>query len=213
MQSVASQVIPAHKHTSKEYLNALQKKHDISTFTRSVVRHATVSDLKPLGPFIGSLTAATGPQEGYDIFPPQGEGVTVYDERYFSTASADTAKKRREAMAGGRRGRARQQEGIGIDPVHFLQTLEVIFGLPEDDRQRNEVLAFLQSPEGSGAVRQLEVRTNSGKRKLYLIYLFVEMGPTTYRVHQPVPKCQDLSLSTCKSETATASWISRSKCG
>ncbi|CAG8643256.1 12115_t:CDS:10, partial [Acaulospora colombiana] len=52
----------------------------------SVARHATVSDLKPLGPFIGSLTAAVGTQEPYDIFPPQGEGVTTYDEQYFSTA-------------------------------------------------------------------------------------------------------------------------------
>jgi Transcriptional repressor TCF25 len=126
------------------------------SFLRSVIRHAIVSDLKPLAPFIGSILSALGPQEGYDVMQPEGEGVTVYDDEYFSTASAETAKRRREGLSGGRRGG--RNDTIEIDLVEFLEMLEAVLALGIDEPRRNETLGALQEGNGAGVVRQLEVR-------------------------------------------------------
>ena len=113
--------------------------------------------MKPLATFVGSLHALYGPQDGYDIVPPQGDGVTTYDETYFSTASAETAKKRRDGrVAGQRRGRRGQGERIEIDPAEFLQMLEdlLTFGAEE---ARDELLGTLQDGPGAHVAAQMEV--------------------------------------------------------
>jgi hypothetical protein len=133
------------------------------SFVKSVVRHAIVSDLKPLAPFIGSILSALGPQEGYDIVRPDGEGVTAYDEQYFSTASAKTAKKRREGPSGGRR---RGRDEVEVDPFQLLDVLEraLTFDADIGERGRNEILGLMQ--QGNG-VRVLEVRTSLFWRRIF----------------------------------------------
>jgi hypothetical protein len=132
---------------------------DTDRFVKSVIRHAIVSDLKPLATFVGSLHALHGPQDGYDIVPPPGEGVTTYDEAYFSIASAETAKRRRDGQAAGqRRGRRGQHDRIEIDPTEFLQMLEDVLSVDMEAERRDEVLRALQEGPGANVVVQLEVR-------------------------------------------------------
>ncbi|KAG8786089.1 hypothetical protein FRC20_008568 [Serendipita sp. 405] len=130
---------------------------DTTSSIDAIVRHAIVSDLKPLAPFVGSILATIGPQEVYDIVTPKAPGTTVYDEQYFSLANAESAKKRREAQnPNQRRGRTARNDGIQVDPVEFLQMLEEIFVLDPDDQRRQQILRALGDPPGSEVVRQLE---------------------------------------------------------
>ncbi|CCA72455.1 hypothetical protein PIIN_06391 [Serendipita indica DSM 11827] len=131
----------------------------VEAFIDSVLRHAIVSDMKPLAPFVGSLIASLGPQEPYDIVPPKGPGVTLYNDAYFASASAETARKRREglaARAGGGGGRRRGQgDRIEVDPIEFLQMLEAVLTFEAGER-REEILGALQQGPGQNVVRQLE---------------------------------------------------------
>ncbi|KIM32756.1 hypothetical protein M408DRAFT_186122 [Serendipita vermifera MAFF 305830] len=133
---------------------------DADSFVQSVIRHAIVSDMKPLAPFIGSLHALHGPQQGFDIVPPLGDGVTMYDEAYFSSANPETAKKRRDGRAAGqRRGRGRGgEQRIEVDPTEFLQMLEDILAVDMEHQRRDDVLRALQDGPGANVVVQLEVR-------------------------------------------------------
>jgi hypothetical protein len=163
------------------------------SFVKSVVRHAIVSDLKPLAPFIGSILSALGSQEGYDIVQPEGEGVTVYDDQYFSTASAETAKKRREGLSGGQQ---RRRERIEVDPIEFLEGLERVLAFDVDERTRNEVLGALQQGNGASIVRILEVRTGfapeAGFSRSFCSAGFVNI--------QNLPSSSQMQRRTCASQ-------------
>ena len=190
--------------------------NDADAIIKSIIRHAIVSDMKPLAPFVGSLHALHGPQDGYDIVPPKGEGVTVYDEAYFSTANAETAKKRREGRtAGQRRGRGRggQNERIEIDPTEFLQMLEDVLAFEMEPQRRDDVLRALQEGPGANVVLQLEV--------MFQICPFgcpaskdpplLALGSSAPGFRGTISKCQGVSFATSRAETPPGSRSSRSR--
>jgi hypothetical protein len=171
--------------SSSNYQTLHSNSIDADRFVKSVIRHAIVSDLKPLAIFVGSLHALHGPQDGYDIVPPQGEGVTTYDEVYFSMANAETAKRRRDGQAaGGRGGRRREQnERIEIDPTEFLQMLEDVLGAGAEAARRDDVLRALQDGPGATVVVQLEVRiTSPSSSRNTRLNSLLALGPSTPRL-------------------------------
>ncbi|KAG8832450.1 hypothetical protein FRC17_001323 [Serendipita sp. 399] len=149
LQSVATQIKPT-TDPDKHSLG------DSTSFVDAVIRHAIVSDLKALSPFIGSILASIGPQEAYDIVTPKVPGTTVYDVEYLSLANAESARKRREAQTQGQGRRGARNNTAGVDPVEFLQGLEALLTLEPGDRTREQLLRGLQDQRSNGIVRQME---------------------------------------------------------
>lgn len=132
-----------------------------SRWRTTILRHANIADIKALAPFLGSILAHFGSQDAYDPFPPEGDGVTYYNEAYLSQASADTAKKRQQQQQQQQQPGGRRRRGgagmVDIDPIDILQTLEAILSLDMDADRRAQMLGVLQEGHGATIVRQLEV--------------------------------------------------------
>ena len=119
------------------------------------MRHAIVSDIKVLAPFIGPLTASAG-QYSYDPVPPVEPYASSYDEAYFSSAAPDPGRgKAAERAAAARTGRRRGGERMEIDPVEFLGILEAGFQGPDNDIQAH-LLNGLAEPVADAGLRPLE---------------------------------------------------------
>ena len=119
------------------------------------VRHAIVSDIKVLVPFMGPLTASAG-QYSYDPVPPMDPYTTSYDDDYFSSASPEPGRgKAAERAAAAQGGRRRGVERIEIDPVGFLEMLEGELQGP-DPEVRARLLNALTEPMADVGLRPLE---------------------------------------------------------
>jgi hypothetical protein len=128
---------------------------------KNFVRHAIVSDIKMLIPFMGPLTASAG-QYSYDPVPPMDPYTTSYDDDYFNSASPEPGRgKAAERAAAARTGRQRGVERIEIDPVGFLEMLEEQLQGP-DHEVRARLLNALTEPMADVGLRPLEqwVRQN-----------------------------------------------------
>jgi len=128
---------------------------------KNFVRHAVVSDIKVLIPFMGPLTASAG-QYSYDQVPPMDPYTTSYDDDYFSSASPEPGRgKAAERAAAARAGRRRGAERIEVDPVGFLEMLEGELQGP-DHEVRARLLNALTEPMADMGLRPLEqwVRQN-----------------------------------------------------
>lgn len=126
---------------------------------KNFVRHAIVSDMKVLIPFMGPLTASAG-QFNYDPVPPMDPYTTSYDDDYFSSASPEPGRgKAAERAAATRAGRRRGIERI--EPVEFLEMLEGELQGP-DHGVRARLLNALAEPVADAGLRPLEqwVRQN-----------------------------------------------------
>lgn len=127
---------------------------------KNFVRHAIVSDIKVLVPFMGPLMASAG-QYSYDPVPPMGPYTTSYDDDYFNSASPEPGRgKAAERAAAARAGR-RGVERVEIDPVGFLEMLEGELQGP-DHEVRARLLNALTEPMADAGLRPLEqwVRQN-----------------------------------------------------
>lgn len=169
--------------------------------------------MKPLASFVGSLHALHGPQDGYDIVPPQGEGVTVYNEAYFATANAETARKRREGgPAGQRRGRGRgdRNERIEIDPTEFLQMLEDVLAFDMEPQRRDNVLRALQDGPGATVVTQLEVSVWGIILEEPRLIFFSALGSSAPRFCGAISQRQSIPVTTGRPTTSSRSRWSKS---
>lgn len=91
-------------------------------------------------------------------------------------------------MSAGGRGRMRAQagrEGIEVDPVDILETLEAALALNINDERRNHLLRVFEQA-GAAWVRHLEVDVPLHKCTFFN-ELFLALGPGPRRVCKPVP--------------------------
>lgn len=122
---------------------------------KNFVRHAIVSDIKLLIPFMGPLMASMG-QYSYDPVPPVDPRTTSYDDDYLSSAAPDPGRgKAAERAAATRTGRRRGGERMEIDPVEFLAMLEAAFQGPDND-VRAHLLDGLAEPVADAGLRPVE---------------------------------------------------------
>jgi hypothetical protein len=122
---------------------------------KNFVRHAIVSDMKMLIPFMGPLMASMG-QYSYDPVPPVDPRTTSYDDDYLSSAAPDPGRgKAAERAAATRTGRRRGGERMEIDPVEFLAMLEAAFQGPDND-VRAHLLDGLAEPVAEAGLRPVE---------------------------------------------------------
>lgn len=134
---------------------------------KTFVRHAIVSDIKVLIPFMGPLTASAG-QYSYDPVPPLDPYTTSYDDDYFSSASPEPGRgKAAERAAAAQAGRQRV-ERIEIDPIGFLEMLEGELQGP-DHEVRARLLNALTEPMADVGLRPLEqwIRQNQAIEAQY----------------------------------------------
>jgi len=119
------------------------------------VRHAIVSDIKVLVPFMGPLTASAG-QYSYDPVPPMDPYTTSYDDGYFNGAAPDPGRgKAAERAAAARTGRRRGGERVEIDPIEFMEMLEGALQGPDND-DRVHLLDGLAEPVADAGLRPVE---------------------------------------------------------
>lgn len=122
---------------------------------KNFVRHAIVSDIKVLVPFMGPLTATAG-QYSYDPVPPLDPDTTSYDDAYFGSAAPDPGRgKAAERAAAARTGRRRGVERLEIDPVEFLAMLEGALQGPDNEGQAH-LLDGLAEPVADAGLRPFE---------------------------------------------------------
>lgn len=116
---------------------------------KSFVRHAIVSDIKVLVPFMGPLTASAG-QYSYDPVPPMDPYTTSYDDGYFNDAAPDPGRgKAAERAAAARTGRRRGGERMEIDPIEFMVMLEGALQGPDN----GDLLDGLAEPVAEAGLR------------------------------------------------------------
>ncbi len=135
---------------------------------KAFVRHAIVSDIKVLIPFMGPLMASAG-QYSYDPVPPLDPYTTSYDDDYFSSASPEPGRgKAAERAAAAQGGQQRGAERIEIDPVGFLEMLEGELQGP-DHEVRARLLNALTEPMADVGLRPLEqwIRQNQAIEAQY----------------------------------------------
>jgi hypothetical protein len=120
---------------------------------KNFVRHAIVSDIKALVPFMGPLTASAG-QYSYDPVPPMDPYTTSYDDGYFNGAAPEPGRGKAAERAAAAR-TARRRERMEIDPIEFMAMLEGALQGPDND-VRVHLLDGLAEPVADAGLRPLE---------------------------------------------------------